>query len=116
MKRVAFRKNIEPELFKRLGTQHYMPKNAFVHPNAPDAVFPQHKMPKYTDFRSEAIAEYECPVKSTKWLQQRLPPESRDNVMMMPVEQREIFLGELAQTLKNIEKGMKKSSQMKLDQ
>ena len=35
--------------------------------------------------------------------------------MMMPEEQREMYLGELAYTLKNIEKGMKKGDNMKLD-
>merc|ERR1719384_1961333 len=31
------------------------PKNAFKHPNAKDAVFPQHKIMKPIDFRSEAL-------------------------------------------------------------
>lgn len=41
-KRAALNKILTPQYFRSLGTKHYVPKNAFVHPNDSDAVFPQY--------------------------------------------------------------------------
>ena len=73
-KRAVIKKTKFLQNLRALGTTHYTPLNAFVHPTHPDAVFPQHKIPTPLDFRSEAITPFECPVKSKKIYECRTLP------------------------------------------
>ena len=103
LKREVIRNTRGVEHLKSLGTKHYTPKNAFLNPDDPEAVFPQHKVPVRMDFRSDAIMGYECPVKSDKIMKQRLPPGVRKILKGRGLELPDFFMGDLAHTLKSIE-------------
>mmetsp|Transcript_33009 Transcript_33009/g.32714 ORF Transcript_33009/g.32714 Transcript_33009/m.32714 type:complete len:101 (+) Transcript_33009:89-391(+) len=98
-----------------LGTSHPTLKSAFLHPNDPDAVFPQHKPAVRLDFRSDAIVPFECPVKSKKYLIERMPDVPEEELKGRPIEIPDMFMGELEYSLKNIEKNTRKRQSMKID-
>ena len=116
LKREAVRKVVHPQQFQRLGTTHVRPKNAFLHPTDPEAIFPQHVIPTPIDFRSEAITPFAVPIKSQRLFQSRQPLPEREVIMTTApmVEEEDLSLTELKHTLGNIEKNIKKKAKMRL--
>lgn len=116
LKREAVRKTIEPSLLRRLGTTHIRPKNAFLLPNDPEAVFPQQIPSTPLDFRSEAITPFECPIRSKKLERSRqaLPTRGEAMVTAPDAMEEDLSLSELKHTLGNIEKNIKRKAKMRL--
>ncbi|OMJ67390.1 hypothetical protein SteCoe_35458 [Stentor coeruleus] len=115
MKRETVKKTIDAERLANLGILPISKKNAFLHPNDPEAVFPQRRPKIGMDFRSDAIAPTETLVKSKKIFNQRIPYEKPEQMIGREPEAPEIYLGELGATLKGIEKNFNKKNAMKLD-
>lgn len=115
LKRMIVRETLEKDNLASLGKTHYIPKNAFLHPKDSDAVFPQRKPTVRLDFRSDAITPFECPVKSQKYLIERMPDLPEVEIKGRPIEIPDIFMGELEYSLKNIERNTKKKQAMKID-
>lgn len=116
LKRSAVRKTLEPSAFRRLGTTYTRPKNAFLHPTDPEAVFPQRIVSTPIDFRSDAVTDFECPVRSKRLEKSRQGLPEREVVMTQAQEdmQEDLSLSELRHTLGNIEKSIKRKSKMRL--
>ena len=114
LKRDVMRKVIEPKRMEALGTQHLTPKSAFLYPNDPDAVFPQHKVPNRIDFRSSAIATFQPIVRSKKFFEERKGFEQAIYMKPENVEIPDMFMGELSYSIKNIEKTMVKKAKMQM--
>lgn len=117
-KRAVIRRTLEREQLAQLGTVDYhIPKNAFLTPNDPEAVFPQRRVRLPMDFRSEAIAPFEPLVKSKKMQLERMP-----NLIEITPEvalpEPELFMGDMISSITNIEKRTKKKEKrvkMRLD-
>mmetsp|Transcript_17223 Transcript_17223/g.30971 ORF Transcript_17223/g.30971 Transcript_17223/m.30971 type:complete len:134 (+) Transcript_17223:4754-5155(+) len=117
-KRALVRRTIEREQLEQLGTVNYVtPKNAFLMPNDPEAIFPQ-KRPKIPmDFRSEAITPFELLVKSKNMMKERMPAMI-EIVPEVVLPEPELFMGDMISSITNIEKRTKKKQKrvkMQLD-
>jgi hypothetical protein len=110
------RKTLEPSLLRRLGTTYIRPKNAFLHPTDPEAVFPQQVISTPMDFRSDAITPFACPIRSKKLEKSRQPLPVREEMMIAAPQamEEDLSLSELKHTLGNIEKSIKRRTKMRL--
>jgi hypothetical protein len=115
MKREAVRKTVDADRLASLGTNQARKKNAFLHPSDPEAEFPQRRPKIGMDFRSEAIAPFETIVKSQKLFDQRQEKVMVERMVGREFEENEMYMGELGNALKGIERGINKKQAMKID-
>lgn len=115
LKREVVRRTVEAERFNKLGPKENTKKNAFLYPNDPEAVFPQRRAKMGIDFRSEAITPFDTIVHSKKLFEQRVPYSAPERITASQPEPVDIYMGDLGNSLKTIEKGMKKRRAMKVD-
>ena len=114
LKRDIVRKLILPKQMEALGTQHFTLKNAFLYPNDPEAVFPQHKVPNPIDFRSTAIATFQPIVRSQKFFEERKGFAEAIDMSPENIQIPDMFMGELTYSIQNIEKTMVKKAKMQM--
>jgi hypothetical protein len=117
-KRAVIKRTVEREQLASLGTVDYhTPKNSFLNPNDPEAIFPQRRPKVHMDFRSEAIAPFELLIKSNKMQLERTAPMI-EIIPEVSVPDPEMFMGDMLSSIANIEKQTKKRqrrARMQLD-